>query len=157
MRRSKKSLAIPVNLPEGTAVGVDGQVVGKISDEDRKLYNSIVTMEHVLYQVLDIQFGASPGQLGDAAEMFIVVMHLKKVAPEFFCENINVAVEMASKARAIKSEVRLQMIEGLSPEAVATLKAAADVSVQEINQLRNKLMAAVEAMHQIPMPWVPIH
>lgn len=125
--------------------------------DDQKTIRSILTMERIMEQTLDPNFGVSPGQLCDLCEMYIATMHLKQVTPQFFMDHMQRATAMMALAKGIEAEAKLSRVEGLSPEAKKTLLGAIDLSMREINGLREKLLEDVELLKQCPLPGVQLH
>lgn len=125
--------------------------------EQEKTVRSIVTMTRVLEQALDPNFGVTPGQLCDLCEMYLALMHLKKVTNEFWMEHMHRATGMMALAKNIEAEARLVRVEGLPAEAKATISGAIELSMKEINELRGKLLDDVELLKQVPLPGTPIH
>jgi hypothetical protein len=114
-------------------------------------------MTKVLEQALDPNFGVTPGQLCDLCEMYLALMHLKRVTNEFWMEHMQRATVMMALAKGIESEARLLNVAGIPPEAKATLKGAVELSMKEINELRGKLLDDVELLKQLPLPGTPVH
>lgn len=124
---------------------------------DPKLIDTIVTLRTVLTQVLDPATVVTPDQLHDVMEMFLSLMFMQKVTPDFWVDHASMCTRGIALANQIGQEFTTMKCEGLSEKAVETIKAAAQLSTKEIRELRVKLLAAVELMKKCPLPGTKIH
>jgi hypothetical protein len=128
-----------------------------IESEQQVTIRSIITMTNILRQCLDPEFGVTPGQLCDLSEMYLAVMHMKKVTDRYFTENLQRATNMMQLAKQIEAEAHLRKVEGLTEIAAKTLDSSIELSMKEINALRAKMLEGVELMNKIPLPGTTIH
>lgn len=126
------------------------------STEDR-IKRQIVTMQSVMETVLDLRYApVTPGQLRDAAEMFLCQMHLKKVKPEWYIQHAPTAISLITLCSRIQAEAALFSYE--LPEPVKKLVHAAMAgSEKDINEVRVTMLADVKLLGHIPLPGTILH
>lgn len=149
--RPKKKSPPPTTPPLDTEEVITLANGKTLTEDEATTIRSIQTMTQIMEQALDPNFGITPGQLCDIAEMFVATMHLKKVTPQFFMDHLRSASDMMQLAKRIEAEAKLLNLD-VSKAVKDTLKGAIDLSMKEINALRERLLKDVELMKQIPLP-----
>lgn len=114
-------------------------------------------MQNVLTQVLDLSVTITPTQLHDVMEMFLSLMFMRKVLPDFWCDHASIATRGIFLAAQIAAEFRLAKMDGLSENNIKLLTDAVLLSNKEIKDIRVKLLEAVTTMRKGPLPGDTIH
>ena len=125
--------------------------------DHEKLVRSIATIEDIMMQALSPTMGLTPGQLGDLAEMFVTLMYLKKVHPEYWTFHSELPMEIQRLCAHVSAEYSLSKVEGLPEATKATLASAIELSTKEIAVKRAALAKEFMLLRQIPMPGTTIH
>lgn len=114
-------------------------------------------IEKVLTYALDPRQGVSPDQLNDIMEMMITDLHLRKSQGQFWLDVLPMCIRGVKLSAQISAETRLSRTPGLDPAVVKTIESAIDISIQEINSLRAKLLVKLEVLKQCPNEGAQIH
>lgn len=128
-----------------------------ITETDVRAASSIVTMTQILQQALDPEFGVTPAQLGDCAEMFLSLLQLKRVTHEYYFEKLPDAAKLLSLTKQIEAEASLMHAEGVPQKVRETMEGAIEISMKEIGALRSKILREVNLLREIPLPGVKLN
>lgn len=124
---------------------------------DERVRNTILHLQRIMDFVFDLDSTVTPEQLRDGAEMYLAMMHLKKVTPQYFLNHMGNAIALIRQAYRIEAEATLLALEGLDAKGTETLKGAVELSTKEINALRPKMLKDLQALAEIPLPGVATH
>lgn len=124
---------------------------------DQKRVDTIIVLEKVLTSVLAPGNTVTPDQLKNLMEMFVSLMFMRNVKPEFWSENLSLGVRGVALAQSIQSEFAFLGTEGLPEEARKAMQVAIDLSLKEINEVRGKMVSLLGLIRQCPMPGASIH
>lgn len=114
-------------------------------------------LDQVLYRALDPNIGVTPSQFNDLMEMFLTLMLLRRVCPEFWVEHCGLVMKALALSHGVMAEARLLQIEGISEETKKTLAGALELSGQELCEIRSKLLAPLALLREMPMPHVKLN
>lgn len=108
-------------------------------------------------RALDPDYGVTPDQITDMMEMYISLMHFRKVLPEIWAEKLGVCTRGIGLAMQIAAEGRLSRTPGLDPAVAKTIEDAMSLSGKEIVTLRKELMTFLAQLKQCPPSGAILH
>jgi hypothetical protein len=121
------------------------------------LEKTLAAIERILGASLPVETSVTPAQLADIAEMFLTLMHLRKVNIDYWMKVSPAALRMFTLSQRIQAEHNLRAVEGMSEKAISVIDGALQLSFREINGLRRQLVEHLNLLRQMSPPGAKVH
>lgn len=118
---------------------------------------SIALMEKVLTNMVGVENALTPPQLSNLFEMYLSLLHFRKVTPEYWMKNCDLAVKGMILTAQVQSEGAMFTVEGLPEAAKKVMNDAILISIKEIAAVRRQIGKELQVLTQCAPDGTPIH
>ncbi len=127
------------------------------NDNTLDVARSIGILESMMKSALHPEQGLDMAQFQDTMDMFLALMHLKKVTPEYWIKVAGLPTRGINIASLIGALTVMERQPKLAAETKKMIQSSIEINTKALAGIRTKMVKAFEELAEIPPPGTAIN